>query len=122
MQSDSTDVFITSLQKYLSANQFSTGTSQKLWQAVAEEADLPIGDWMQQWTYSGGFPLVSASMQGNKVTLSQVSRLWKKAKTRLCCWLIVVKRGSWLTQASLSVSSSVAVGACPISNTDNLVV
>lgn len=74
MQNDNNDVFITSLRKYLHANQFSTGTSQKLWQAVAQESDLPIGDWMRQWTYSGGFPLVSASMRDNKVTLSQVGR------------------------------------------------
>lgn len=78
VQNDNTDVFITSLQKYLHANQFSTGTSQKLWQAVAQETGLPIGDWMRQWTYSGGFPLVSASMKGNKVTLSQVGNVKRR--------------------------------------------
>ena len=74
MQSDSDDVFIKSLQKYLHANRFSSGSSHKLWQTVADETGLPIVDWMQQWTYSGGFPLVSASLQGNQVTLSQVSK------------------------------------------------
>lgn len=72
LQSGDTDVFITALQKYLRANQFSTGTSHKLWQTLATETGQPIVEWMQQWTYSGGFPLVSASLHGNHVKLSQV--------------------------------------------------
>lgn len=73
LQEDNSDKFITSLQKYLQANQLGTGTSQKLWQTVSQETGLPIARWMQQWTYSGGFPLVSAAMQGNQVMVSQVS-------------------------------------------------
>lgn len=72
LQSGDTDVFITALQKYLHANQFSTGSSRKLWQTLAAETGQPIVEWMQQWTYSGGFPLVSASLHGNHVKLSQV--------------------------------------------------
>ncbi|KAL0050168.1 hypothetical protein WJX82_005668 [Trebouxia sp. C0006] len=72
LQSDGDDVFIRSLQQYLRANEFSTGSSHKLWQTVAQVAGLPITRWMEQWTYHGGFPLVSATLQGSQVTVSQV--------------------------------------------------
>lgn len=74
MQSDGDDVFIRGLQQYLRANEFSTGSSHKLWEAVAQVAGLPITRWMEQWTYHGGFPLVSATLQGSQVTVSQVSQ------------------------------------------------
>ena len=75
LQSDPDDVFIRSLQQYLRANQFSTGTSHKLWEAVAQETGLPITRWMEQWTYQGGFPLVSATLSGGQVQVSQVSAI-----------------------------------------------
>ena len=74
MQSDGDDVFIRSLQQYLRANEFSTGSSHKLWETVAQVSGLPIARWMEQWTYHGGFPLVSATLQGSQVTVSQVSQ------------------------------------------------
>ena len=74
MQSDGDDVFIRGLQQYLRSNEFSTGSSHKLWEAVAQVAGLPITRWMEQWTYHGGFPLVSATLQGSQVTVSQVSQ------------------------------------------------
>ena len=72
LQTDEDDVFIRSLQQYLRANEFSTGTSHKLWETVGQETGLPIPRWMEQWTYQGGFPLVSAAMQGSQVSVSQV--------------------------------------------------
>ena len=39
---------------------------------------------MEQWTYHGGFPLVSATQQGSQVTVSQVSQpAVEKEKKRL---------------------------------------
>ena len=87
MQSDGDDVFIRSLQQYLRANEFSTGSSHKLWETVAQVSGLPIARWMEQWTYHGGFPLVSATQQGSQVTVSQVSQpAVEKEKKRLRFW------------------------------------
>lgn len=100
MQADEADVFIASLQTYLRANELGTGTSHKLWEAVAQQTGLPITRWMEQWTFQGGFPLVSATMQGSQVMVSQVGshatgmssncvvvvacRKEQKKRTRLC--------------------------------------
>lgn len=54
---------------------YSTGTSSKLWAAVAEVSGQPVQRWLQQWTYQGGFPLIKVAQEGSQVTVSQVGLL-----------------------------------------------
>ena len=79
MQAEQPDVFIRGLQRYLKANQYSTGSSEKLWEAVGQETHLPIPRWTQQWTYQSGFPLVNAERFDTQVVVSQV----------MCTWLLL---------------------------------
>ena len=72
LQADEDDIFIQALQQYLHSNMYSTGTSSKLWAAVAQVSGQPVQQWLQQWTYQGGFPLVQVAQQGLRVTVSQV--------------------------------------------------
>ncbi len=106
MQSDGDDVFIRSLQQYLRANEFSTGSSHKLWETVAQVAGLPITRWMDQWTYHGGFPLVSATLQGSQVTVSQVNSLhYAYIVVAVCYW----SQQHLLVTVTLAVTGTVTV-------------
>lgn len=65
------DTFRDGLRLYLKKHQYAnTGTSD-LWAALSEVSGEDVGGFMNKWTAQTGFPLVSASQDGDKITLEQ---------------------------------------------------
>ncbi len=51
-------VFREGLRRYLSRHEYSTATTQDLWNALEEVSGKPIGQYMESWTRQSGYPVV----------------------------------------------------------------
>ncbi|KAK9863355.1 hypothetical protein WJX84_004350, partial [Apatococcus fuscideae] len=65
------DTFLAGLTQYLQMNEFGSVTSEKLWQALQASTTLNIPDMMHVWTYQQGAPLLSVTLRGSDVLVSQ---------------------------------------------------
>ncbi|XP_022084598.1 endoplasmic reticulum aminopeptidase 1-like [Acanthaster planci] len=67
-------VFVKGLRSYLTKFKFSNAKTKDLWDAVSEAyttSDLNIADMMDTWTLQMGYPVVTLSRKGTKVTATQ---------------------------------------------------
>jgi puromycin-sensitive aminopeptidase len=65
------EVFRSGVRKYLGRHAFGNTETADLWTALGEAAGLPIPEVMDGWVFRPGYPLVSASLQGGQLVLSQ---------------------------------------------------
>ena len=68
----SQDAFFSALQTYLETYKLQTATAAKLWSSVASSTGADVESWMYPWTYRSGFPLLTVSLQGLDVLVTQV--------------------------------------------------
>ena len=66
------DTFLEALQSYLETYKLQTATAAKLWAAVSSSTGEDVSTWMQPWTYRPGYPLLTVSLQGLDVLVTQV--------------------------------------------------
>jgi tricorn protease interacting factor F2/3 len=59
------------LHQYLSKNSYSNAEGNDLWHEIAQFTDKPVEKMMDNWLNQMGFPLVEASLNVNKLKLSQ---------------------------------------------------
>lgn len=68
------DPFLLGLSAYLTAFQYSNGNYSVMWDHLAAAAGEPLlGAQMRTWTLRGGYPVVSARVEGGKLLVEQVS-------------------------------------------------
>ncbi len=65
------DRFRDGVRHYLETYAYSNAETSDLWRALSETSGEPIDEIMTSWVFQGGHPLVSASLAGNQLTLSQ---------------------------------------------------
>jgi puromycin-sensitive aminopeptidase len=65
------DVFRDGVRHYLRKHAFANTETNDLWESLAEASALPIPAILDAWIYRPGYPLLSASMQGNDLLLRQ---------------------------------------------------
>lgn len=69
------DAFLRGVRTWLKARQYSTSTTEQLWQALSSAVGKNVGTWMHGWSYESGFPLVRVTLGGitnRDVSVSQV--------------------------------------------------
>ncbi|HUF32158.1 MAG TPA: M1 family metallopeptidase [Acidimicrobiales bacterium] len=66
-----TDGFRAGIRRYLKANQFGNAETTDLWDAIEDATGEPVRRIMDSWIFQGGYPLVSASVDGDLLTLEQ---------------------------------------------------
>ena len=69
------DTFLEALQSYLETYKLQTATAAKLWAAVSSSTGEDVSSWMEPWTYRSGYPLLTVSLQGLDVLVTQVCPL-----------------------------------------------
>jgi len=65
------ETFRDGLRHYLKTYAYKNTDTVDLWQALEDVAKRPVKDFMHAWTSQGGFPLLSVSMQGDHLKISQ---------------------------------------------------
>ncbi len=65
------DAFRDGLRLYLERHEYGNTETKDLWQALEEISDKPVKDFMHMWTNKEGYPLLSANIDGQTVTVSQ---------------------------------------------------
>lgn len=65
------ETFRDGLRLYLNKHQYANTDTVDLWAALEEVSGQPVKDFMHAWTSQTGFPLVSANINNNEVTLAQ---------------------------------------------------
>lgn len=69
------DAFLKGIRIWLKARQYSTSTTEQLWQALSSAVGRNVGTWMRGWSYESGFPLVRVTLGGianRDISISQV--------------------------------------------------
>jgi aminopeptidase N len=66
------DTFLRGLSKYLRDHKFGNANSDSLWSSLKDETELDIPDYMEEWTFQPGYPLVTVTVDGPRVFVSQV--------------------------------------------------
>jgi len=59
------------LQRYLQTHSYECASSNDLWDAFTDAADLPVTDMVRAWVGQPGFPLVTARREDRRLILSQ---------------------------------------------------
>ena len=75
MQTQEQDIFLLALQSYLETYSLKTATATQLWGSVSSWTGQDVATWMQPWTFRSGYPLLTVSLQGLDVLVTQVSLL-----------------------------------------------
>lgn len=65
------DAFRKGVSYYLNKHQFANTETGDLWDAIEHESKAPVRKMMDSWIFQKGHPVVSASLEGGKLTLSQ---------------------------------------------------
>lgn len=66
------DVFQKGIQSYISAHQFSNATTNDLWAAIGQAANLDVAALMKNWVLEKGYPLISITQADGVLNLSQL--------------------------------------------------
>ncbi len=59
------------IRRYLQTHQFSNTETSDLWDALEAETGEPVRAMMDSWIFQGGFPLVTARRDGDRLALAQ---------------------------------------------------
>lgn len=96
------------LRHYLKKHSYKNTKTVDLWEALEEVSKKDVKDFMHAWTRQPGFPMVTASFEDSKATVSQqrffLSKPSKIDKPLL--WPIPLRGGNGLANAVLSTDSS----------------
>lgn len=65
------DVFRDGLRHYLQVHKYKNTDTVDLWTSLEEISKKPVRDFMQAWTSQSGFPLLSAEVSDDNISLSQ---------------------------------------------------
>ncbi|MFP5322357.1 MAG: M1 family metallopeptidase [Acidimicrobiia bacterium] len=65
------DAFRDGIRRYLQTHQFGNTETGDLWDALEAETGEPVRATMDSWIFQGGFPLVGAHLEGDRLTLTQ---------------------------------------------------
>jgi len=65
------DAFRDGIRRYLQAHQYGNTETGDLWDALEAETGEPVRATMDSWIFQGGFPLVRASRDGDRLVLEQ---------------------------------------------------
>jgi aminopeptidase N len=65
------DTFRTGLRSYLKTHELGNTDTVDLWSALEKVSRKPVKKFMHAWTSQAGFPIVHASIKGNKLELKQ---------------------------------------------------
>jgi len=65
------DAFRDGIRRYLQTHQFGNTETGDLWDALEAETGEPVRATMDSWIFQGGFPLVTATRDGDRLTLEQ---------------------------------------------------
>ncbi len=79
------------LRYYLKKHAYKNTDTVDLWQALEETSGKPVTDFMHKWTTQSGFPLLTATVDEDTVSLSQERfMLNSKAKVKHTTWPIAL--------------------------------
>ena len=65
------DALRAGLKNYFAAHQYGNAKGSDLWDALGQEANMPIGDIMNSWLEQPGYPVVKGQVVDGQLTLSQ---------------------------------------------------
>jgi puromycin-sensitive aminopeptidase len=65
------DRFQEGIRRYLGAHQYANTETTDLWDAIEEATDEPTRRIMDTWIFQGGYPLVTATREGDTLVLTQ---------------------------------------------------
>ena len=65
------DAFRDGVREYLRANAYGNADTRDLWIALGHAANQPIPDVMNGWIFSPGYPLLTVTMDGSRLVLTQ---------------------------------------------------
>ncbi|GKS64327.1 aminopeptidase [Nitrospira sp.] len=65
------NVFRDGVRQYLRTHAYGNADTKDLWEAIGAVAHQPVPDLMNGWIFQPGFPLVTATVNGQTLTLSQ---------------------------------------------------
>ncbi|CAG0887114.1 unnamed protein product [Darwinula stevensoni] len=67
----SDEPFSNGLQSYLAKNKYGNTQTDNLWEALEGSSSVPVAAMMSTWTRQKGFPVISATLDGQEVQLQQ---------------------------------------------------
>lgn len=65
------EVFRAGITRYLNSHRFANAETTDLWNALEEASSEPIAETMVSWVFQGGYPIVSVTLEGSEITLTQ---------------------------------------------------
>lgn len=65
------DVFQAGLRYYLKKHAYKNTDTVDLWKALQEASEKPVPEFMEAWTSTGGYPLLSANITDQKIEIHQ---------------------------------------------------
>jgi puromycin-sensitive aminopeptidase len=65
------DRFRDGIRRYMQENRYGNAETTDLWDAIEAETDEPVRRIMDSWIFQGGYPLVTADLDGATLTISQ---------------------------------------------------
>ena len=83
------EVFRNGLKYYLNKFKYGNATTEDLWESLEKVSKKPVKKIMKLWTKQTGYPIISASLQNNKIKLEQERFLYLKNKNKIL-WHIPV--------------------------------
>lgn len=85
------NVFRDGVRQYLRTYAYDNADTQDLWEAIGAVAQQPVPDLMNGWIFQPGFPLVTAEVIGQSLTLSQQRFTYLRQETSEELWHIPIQ-------------------------------
>ncbi len=85
------NVFRDGVRQYLRTHAYDNADTQDLWAAIGAVAHQPVPDLMNGWIFQPGFPLVTAEVNGQTLTLSQQRFTYLRHETAEELWQIPIQ-------------------------------
>jgi puromycin-sensitive aminopeptidase len=111
------DRFRDGVREYLRTHSFDNAETTDLWDAIERVTNEPVRSIMDGWIFQGGFPIVSASLSGTTLTLSQRPFTYLKPDVaQTASWQVpVLFRTTAETSGGASTDQRVLIGSEPVS-------
>ena len=65
------EVFRAGVRLYLERHALDNADTEDLWRALADASGLPIPQWLNDWVFRAGYPLLTARREGEELVLTQ---------------------------------------------------
>ncbi len=85
------DVFQAGVRTYLRRHAYSNTVADDLWKSLDEASRVPVSSVMQTWIHQSGYPKVVATVEGNRVHLSQERFMALAGESADAKWMIPIQ-------------------------------